>query len=122
MTDRIVVTTFEDVKEAFRQRALQQALYDEGADLMRHVIVNLHADEHRVRRRVENRLFRRDVFRLYEHELIPQAIDDLLQPHLREGWVDLLTLSRRTMLHVALMVSGIDRPAGTEAESARLAA
>src|SRR5262245_4331437 len=74
MTDRIVVTTFEDVKEAFRQRALQQALYDDGADLMRHVIVNLHANEHRVRRRVENRLFRRDVFRLYEHELIPQAI------------------------------------------------
>jgi len=122
MTDRIVVTTFDDVKDAFRQRSLKQALYDDGADLMRHVIVNLHADEHRVRRRVENRLFRRDVFRRYEHELIPEAIDSLLRPHLRDGWVDLLALSRRAMLHVALMVSGIDRPEGTEAESARLAA
>ncbi|MGE5156467.1 MAG: cytochrome P450, partial [Betaproteobacteria bacterium] len=31
-------------------------------------------------------------------------------------------LTRRTMLHVGLLVSGIDRPAGTDEESARLAA
>jgi cytochrome P450 len=119
--ERVVLSSFEDVKEAFRQRALQQALYDEGADLMRHVIVSLHGDDHRLRRRVENRLFRRDVFRLYEHELIPQAIDSLLEPHLQEGWVELLGLTRRTMQHVALLVSGVDRTEHTDDEAQRIA-
>jgi cytochrome P450 len=122
MTDRVTVSSFEDVKEAFRQKALQQALYDEGADLMQSVIVSLHGDDHRVRRRVENRLFRRETFRLYEHELIPQAIDDLLAPHLETGWVELLALTRRAMLHVGLLVSGVDRTAGTEGEAQRVAA
>lgn len=120
MSERVILTSFEDVKEAFRQRELQQALYDEGADLMKNVIVSLHGDDHRTRRRIENRLFRRDVFRLYEHELIPQAVDQLLQPHLREGWVELLSLTRRTMQHVALLVSGIDRIDGTDEETERL--
>lgn len=122
MTERVVVSSFEDVKEAFRQRNLQQALYDEGDALMKDVIVSLHGDEHRVRRRVENRLFRRETFRHYEHMQIPQAIDDLLEPHLEIGWVELLALTRRTMLHVGLLVSGIDRSEGTEEESQRIAA
>lgn len=122
MGDRIVVSTFEDVKEAFRQRDLQQALYDEGRDLMRDVIVSLHGDQHRLRRRVENRLFRRETFRLYEHLLIPETIDKLLEPHLTDGWVELLGLTRRTMLHVGLLVSGLDRPDDTEEEVQRIAA
>jgi cytochrome P450 len=122
MGERVRVTSFDDVKEAFRQRDLRQALYDDGEALMKHVIVNLHADEHRTRRRVENRLFRRDVFHLYEHELIPAAINELLEPHLSERWVELQALARRTMLHVGLLVAGIDRPSGSEEESTRLAA
>ena len=120
MGTRVVVSSFEDVKEAFRSKALQQALYDDGADLMRDVIVSLHGDEHRLRRRVENRLFRRETFRLYEHRLIPGAIDELLRPHLQEGWVELLGLMRRTMLHVGLLVSGVDRRDGTDEEYQRL--
>ncbi len=122
MGERVRVSSFDDVKDAFRQRELRQALYDDGESLMKHVIVNLHADEHRTRRRVENRLFRRDVFHLYEHELIPAAVNELLEPHLRDGWVELQALTRRTMLHVGLLVAGIDRPAGTTEESTRLAA
>src|SRR3954468_14941185 len=95
MGTRVVVSSFDDVKEAFRSKVLQQALYDEGADLMRDVIVSLHGDDHRLRRRVENRLFRRETFRVYEYELIPQAIEQLLRPHLSQGWVELLGLMRR---------------------------
>ena len=122
MGARIVLSSFEDVKEAYRQRALKQALYDDGADLMGDVIVNLHGGDHRLRRRVENRLFRRETFWLYEHTLVPQAINDLLAPHLASGWVEVLGLTRRTMLHVGLLVSGVDRVEGTEEESERLAA
>ena len=122
MGEPVRVSSFDDVKDAFRRRELRQALYDDGEALMKDVIVNLHADEHRTRRRVENRLFRRDVFHLYEHELVPAAIDELLQPHLREGWVELQALTRRTMLHVGLLVAGIDRPTGQDEESTRLAA
>jgi len=121
MTERIVVSSFEDVKESFRQRALKQALYDDGADLMRDVIVALHGDEHRTRRRVENRLFRRETFSHYEHSLVPAAVNDLLEPHLRDGWVDVLVLARRTMQNVSLLVSGIDRIDDSEQEAERIA-
>ena len=39
------------------------------------VIVNLHGDDHLARRRLENRLFRRDTFAWYERERIPEIID-----------------------------------------------
>ena len=110
MAGTVVVTSFDDVKDAFRQKTLKQALYDEGADLMASVIVNLHGDEHRIRRRVENRLFRRETFRLYEQQLVPGAIEEELRPHLERGSADLQELARRTMLRVALLVAGIDVP------------
>ena len=49
----IVLTTYADAKDAFRQRDLRQALYDDGEHLMGGVIVNLHGTEHLDRRRLE---------------------------------------------------------------------
>ncbi|HET9769467.1 MAG TPA: cytochrome P450, partial [Acidimicrobiia bacterium] len=64
MSEPVVVTvsTFEEARDAYRQKELRQALYDEGEIIMGDVLVNLHGDEHRARRRLENRLFRRDTF------------------------------------------------------------
>ena len=62
----ITLTTFADARQAFRARELRQALYDDGEQLMRGVIVNLHGEHHIARRRLENRLFRRDTFAWYE--------------------------------------------------------
>ena len=60
------ITTFAEARDAYRNKALRQALYDEGEVIMSDVIVNLHADQHRSRRRLENRLFRRDRMEEYE--------------------------------------------------------
>jgi cytochrome P450 len=106
----IHLETYAEVAEALRARELRQALYDAGSALMGPVIVNLHGDAHRDRRRLENRLFRRDVFAAWERELIVPTVEAVLQPSLAAGEVDLLTLARTTMMTVSRRVAGIDLP------------
>ena len=77
----ITISTFEEAKDAYRQKDLRQALYDAGEVIMGDVLVNLHGAEHRDRRRLENRLFRRETFELYERTLFPPIIADTLAPH-----------------------------------------
>ena len=116
----IRLTSYDDARDAFRQKDLRQALYDEGHRLMTGVIVNLHGPEHLARRRLENRLFRRDTFAWYEREVIPAVIGDLLAPAVAAGTVDLLPLARRTMLTLALRIAGIDLLERTHAELDRI--
>lgn len=104
----ISLTTYDECREAFRHRALRQALYDEAAPLMHGVIVNLHGDEHRVRRRFENRLFRPDTFAWYEAQVIPAIIDDVLRGPRSQGRADLLDVARRTMMTLATRIAGVD--------------
>lgn len=80
------------------------------------VIVNLHGDDHIARRRLENRLFRRDTFAWFDTEVIPGVIAEVLAPALDRGHGELLELARRTMLMLSLGVAGVDRPAGTHDE------
>ncbi len=106
----ITLTTFGDARQAFRARELRQALYDEGEHLMRGVIVNLHGDPHIARRRLENRLFRRDTFAWYERQRIPEIVRAVLAPAVRAGRGDLLPLARRTMMTLSVDVAGVDVP------------
>ena len=116
----IRLTTYADARDAYRHKELRQALYDEGEALMGGVIVNLHGAEHLARRRLENRLFRRDTFAWYEAEVIPDIIGRVIGPAVAAGRGDLLPLARRTMLTLSLGVAGVDRPEGTDAELDRL--
>jgi cytochrome P450 len=106
----ITLTTYADARDAFRSRDLRQALYDAGDRLMHGVIVNLHGDEHLARRRLENRLFRRDTFAWYERERIPSIINAVLADSIAEGRGDLLPLARRTMMTLSMDVAGVDPP------------
>ncbi len=117
----ITLTTFDEARDAFRSRELRQALYDEGERLMAGVIVNLHGEAHIARRRLENRLFRRDTFAWYESDRIPQIIDAVLAPAVATGGGDLLPLARRTMMRLSIDVAGVDLPDGTDAELDRFA-
>jgi cytochrome P450 len=118
--DVVTVTSFADAKDAYRQKDLRQALYDEGEVVMADVLVNLHGTEHRDRRRVENRSFRRDTFDLYERELFPAVTDRTLAPYLAAGRVDLVHLGHELMLNLAALTAGVDRPQGTAEETGRL--
>ena len=118
--ETIVLTGYEQAREAYRHRELRQALYDAGEVVMRGVLVNLHGEEHTARRRLENRLFRRDVLFKYERELFPAVIEETLRPHVEVGEADLVTLGHQMMMNLAAVTAGVDRPAGTPEETFRL--
>lgn len=116
----LTLTRYEDVQQVFRRRSFRQALYDEGGVVMSDVLLTLHGDAHRARRRLENRLFRREVFQLYDRQLMPQLIDETLKPFVAAGKADVLPIGHRATLHLTALVSGIDRPLGTPEETERL--
>lgn len=115
-----MLTTFADAHDAYRSKDLRQALYDAGEVVMAGVLVNLHGREHRDRRRVENRMFRREVFERYERELFPRVTEETLAGYVAAGRVDLVHLGHELMLNLAALTAGIDRPRGTSEETARL--
>lgn len=116
----ITITRPEDARECYRHKALRQALYDDGEVVMGDAIINLHADEHRQRRRLENRLFRRDTFFSYERELFPEIIEETVRPYLDQGEAELVDFGHQLMMNLAAATAGVDRPMGTAEETFRL--
>ena len=114
------VSSYEQAREVFRQKDLRQALYDAGDVVMADVLVNLHGDDHRARRRLENRLFRKDTHLRYERELFPPLLEATLAPAVLAGRGELVTLSHQIMMNLAALTAGVDRPAGTPEETLRL--
>jgi cytochrome P450 len=116
----ITITGYDEAKEAYRQKNLRQALYDAGEVIMGDVLVNLHGSEHRDRRRLENRLFRRETFELYERELFPPIIEETLAPDLAAGKTELVDLGHRMMMNLAALTAGVDRLLDTPDETRHL--
>lgn len=115
-----VLRTVEAAKDAYRQKDLRQCLYDAGDVVMHGVLVNLHGTDHRARRRLENRLFRRDVLDYYEHELFPAVIAETLSPYVEAGRAELVSLGHQLMMNLAAVNAGVDRPRHTPAATFRL--
>ena len=113
----LTVTTFDDAKEIYRHKDFKQALYDAGEVVMGGVLVNLHGDEHRARRRLENRLFRRETLVHYERDLFPQVIQETLEPYGASGRAELVELSHQLMMNLAALNAGVDRPLKTKEET-----
>ena len=120
MTTVHTVATYEGARDAFRQKHLRQALYDEGDVVMADVLVNLHGDAHRARRRLENRLFRRDTRERDERTRFPAIVAETLAPHVERGRAELVGLSHEMMMNLAATAAGVDRPARTAEETHRL--
>ena len=118
----ITVDTYREAEGILRLPDLRQGLYDEGAVLMRDVLVNLHGSEHRRRRTLETRVFRRDFFRYYEREVFPRTLRRTLAPFLRRGSADLVDLGYRVTLNLTADFTGIDRPLQTPEETEASAA
>jgi len=116
----IEIVGYEQAREVYRQKDLRQALYDAGEVVMADVLVNLHGDEHRARRRLENRLFRRETHLRYERELFPPIVEATLAPHVAAGRAELVGLSHQMMMNLAAFTAGVDRPAGTAEETLHL--
>jgi cytochrome P450 len=116
----LVVSGYQEANETLRMPDLRQALYDEGAILMEKVLVNLHGQEHRSRRNIETRVFRRDFFHWYEREVFPVTLRETLAPYLQQGAADLVDFGFRAMMNLTADFSGVDRPLRTPEETARL--
>jgi len=116
----ITITDYDEARDAYRQKDLRQALYDAGEVVMADVLVNLHGAEHRDRRRLENRLFRRETFELYERHLFPPIIEATLAPELAAGRAELVDLGHRMTMNLAAFTAGVDRPLGTPDETRHL--
>ena len=117
---RVVIDNYEDAREAYLARDLSQALYADGEVIMGDVLITLHGEDHRMRRRLENRLFRREVFFRYENELFPDIIQNTLGPHVEAGKAELVSVSHQLMMNLSALTAGVDRPQGTPEESFRL--
>jgi len=88
----ITLDGYADVREAFRSHDLEQALYDAGGVVMADSLLVLHGADHRRRRRVENRLFRRGTFRYWERAFLRDVVRDTLAPFAAAGRADLVEL------------------------------
>jgi cytochrome P450 len=118
--ETITITGYEQAREAYRQKDLRQALYDDGEVVMADVLVNLHGEAHLARRRLENRLFKREHLERYEREMFPPVIEATLRPHVEAGEADLVMLGHQMMMNLAAVSAGVDRPKGTPEETFRL--
>jgi cytochrome P450 len=114
------IASYEEAKDAYRQKDLRQALYDAGEVIMADVLVNLHGDDHRARRRLENRLFTRSIINVYERELFPSVIASTIAPHVANGRAELVKLGHQMMMNLAAQTAGVDRPLGTPEETFQL--
>ena len=116
----ITISTYEEAREVYRRKDLRQGLYDAGEVVMADVLVNLHGDEHRARRRLENRLFRKDTHTHYERVVFPPVVEETLAPYVADGRAELVSLSLQMMMNLAALAAGVDRPKGSPEETFHL--
>ena len=114
--ETIELDDYRVCEKALLEPDLKQALYDEGAILMDRVLVCLHGQEHRERRVLEMRVFRRNFFRHYEHEVIPKVFDEVMDPYLEAGGGDVVDIGYHLMVYLAIAFAGIDPQTRTREE------
>jgi cytochrome P450 len=113
----ITFDRYEDIRAALfdpnLSRTFDKRSYEDG-NIRAGIVSIQHGAVHRARRRVENTQFRADVLRLYERELFPKVMDDLLDRLIDSDRVDLFPIGE--MLSVVLAA----RRAGVEYDAASL--
>jgi cytochrome P450 len=119
---KFTIDRYAGAADMLRQRDLRQALYDEGAVIMDRVLVNLHGDEHKARRNLESKVFRRDFFKFYETTVFPATLAETLTPFLAAGRMDLVDFGYRVMVNLTADFTGIDRPGRSPRETEALVA
>ena len=113
--DAIVLTGWQQAREAYRSKDLCQAMYDDGAVIMKDCLLVLHGEAHRRRRRVENRLFRREVFAHWERRVLGATLEAVLAPYVAAGRADLRAMGYRAAISLTATIAGVDHdPANVE--------
>ena len=118
----VTVTGYKEANQALALADLKQSLYDEGKVLMDRVLVALHGEDHRQRRLLEMRIFKKDFFHYYEKQVLPAVVDRTLARFLPTGRADLMDFGRRAMLDLTADFAGIDRQSNSDEERDALVA
>lgn len=113
-------SNYDIIKSALVNRDLKQALYDEGKVIMDGVLLTLHGEDHRKRKKLEHKVFQRDFFKYYEEELFPKTLDETIIPFLQEGKADLIDFGYRITMNLSADFAGIDRIEKTPEETESL--
>ena len=82
------ISDYETIKKALVNRDMKQALYDDGKVIMDGVLLTLHGEEHHKRRKLEHKVFQRDFFKYYEHQLFPKTLEETLQRERSKGLLE----------------------------------
>lgn len=114
------VSSYAGAVEALRHPQMVQALYDAGAVIMHKTLLTLDGEEHRLRRLLENRVFRKEFLAYYERDVFPATLTATLAPYLEAGRMDLIDFGRRVTMNLTADFAGIDRPEGSADETAVL--
>lgn len=114
------LTRFTDVFEALCNPALRQSLYDAGEVMMKDVLLTLHGEDHKTRRHLELRLFRRNFAHHYERHVFPHTVEQVIAPYIERGEADLVDFGYRVTMNLTADFAGIDRPDGTVEETEQL--
>lgn len=112
----VTVKGYREANQTLALPDLKQSLYDEGRILMDRVLVTLHGEEHRRRRLLEMRIFKKDFFNYYEKQVLPPVVERTLAKFRAAGRTDLMDFGRRSMLDLTADFAGIDRPNNSDEE------
>lgn len=107
----IVFDRYDEIRAALfdpnLSRSFDKRSYEDGN--IRDGIVSIsHGAMHRARRRVENTQFRSEVLRLYERELFPRAMNELLDALIDGERVDLFRIGELLSVVLAARRAGIE--------------
>jgi len=116
-TTTIVLAEYDAVREALFNKDLSRSFdkrtYAEG-NVRDGVVSIVHGATHRARRRVENAEFRADRLRLYERELFPAVLDEMLDRLIDDPHVDLFELGELLSVVLAARRAGLDHDGSVE--------
>jgi cytochrome P450 len=110
-TATVTFSAFDDIRAALfdpnLSRTFDRRSYEEG-NIRAGIVSISHGALHRARRRIENTQFRADVLRLYERELFPRVMDDLLDVLIDGEQVDLFPIGELLSVVLAARRAGIE--------------
>jgi cytochrome P450 len=112
----LTITGYREANQSLSIPDLKQSLYDEGAILMDRVLVTLHGEEHRVRRLIEMKIFKKDFFQYYEQGVLPRVVSSVMGEFEAAGRADVVDVGQRCMLDLTADFAGVDRRDGTQEE------
>ncbi len=110
-TEVVTFDRYEQIREALLNpelsRSFDKRSYHDG-NIRDGVVSISHGSVHRARRRVENTQFRPDVLRLYERDLFPRVMDQLLDVLIDREEADLYGLGEVLSVVLASRRAGIE--------------